>query len=116
VGVVFHHGTLEDAEDFSSGQRLSAGMMDLIVQLAELWAQDPERPGPASADDHRAQRFSAATLRAPAAEPTPRSSGRRQETRTDQNIPPQWLTGYKAPVPDERATYREVHIHQGRKA
>ena len=22
-------------------------------------------------------------------------------------------TGYKAPVPDERATYREVHIHQG---
>ena len=22
-------------------------------------------------------------------------------------------TGNKAPVPDERATYREVHIHQG---
>src|SRR5215469_18434765 len=22
-------------------------------------------------------------------------------------------TGYKAPAPDERATYREVHIHQG---
>jgi len=21
-------------------------------------------------------------------------------------------TGYEAPVPDERATYREVHIHQ----
>ena len=25
-------------------------------------------------------------------------------------------TGYKAPAPDERATYREVHIHQGREA
>jgi len=25
-------------------------------------------------------------------------------------------TGYQAPAPDERATYREVHIHQGRKA
>jgi hypothetical protein len=24
--------------------------------------------------------------------------------------------GYKAPAPDERATYREVHIHQGREA
>src|ERR1035441_9425725 len=24
-------------------------------------------------------------------------------------------TGYKAPVPDERATYREVRIHQGAK-
>ena len=25
-------------------------------------------------------------------------------------------TGYKAPAPDERPTYREVHIHQGREA
>jgi len=25
-------------------------------------------------------------------------------------------TGYKAQAPDERATYREVHIHQGREA
>jgi hypothetical protein len=25
-------------------------------------------------------------------------------------------TGYEAPTPDERATYREVHIHQGREA
>jgi len=25
-------------------------------------------------------------------------------------------TGYKASAPDERATYREVHIHQGREA
>ena len=25
-------------------------------------------------------------------------------------------TGYKAPAPDERATYREVHIHQGYEA
>ena len=24
--------------------------------------------------------------------------------------------GYKASAPDERATYREVHIHQGREA
>jgi hypothetical protein len=32
------------------------------------------------------------------------------------NVRVEWTrTGYKAPVPDERTTYREVYIHQGAK-
>ena len=38
------------------------------------------------------------------------------EGSVEQRCEPMNKTGYEAPTPDERATYREVHIHQGREA